>query len=1132
MCINADQRIKNCMLAFYCDPNVTPTAEMGHMRAFYIFYDNDTILGVSNTGNLTNPWNCGEDYGVYQGIDENGVSFHGIWGNIEYCYQKYINKTTNNTYINKLGKLVEDAYRSLRNALPDTTIRQFLNSPLPDSADNIDAEVKYFYPSTINPEAPNFNGGNISQYQGNRKYHREWLLDKRMKWFDAKYGAGTIENYQISFKNEAANGVMTSGEIALYPEFDEWRFYFKSGDSANLVPTNLLNKDQKGTIIYEDTVNSNVVKIQGLYGANKIDFSKWYGNTIDNYISTVNNVGDIRPLPYLKEFILGSENGILYIQSSQLESFFKTDTTVITPNLETLVLKNLKGVNSGSLSAFDLDLSYLTKLTSLDLTDTDAAVTLPEGSQLTTLKMYRPQTLTFENKVNLESLTLDQTSQITEVVVNHCSDYIYNWALTLFLANYNTITSMEIVIGIGDDKDTLSDDTISKLVLVSELVQQRSLTNITITGIAYNANITQPQISTIFNTFGSDLVISSVDTSEFALNLSEGSYLYEGSTLNVAPTLKVDSWAIQIISDEDNIASSIHVDQASSPYLCVLSADRINNNVGHTVTLKVIATRGNINYESDLITVRYVPITGVILSADNNIVSDETIISVSLDQDSTKSHLLDTTYSANITYSVDNGSVTLETTGTKITGIDYIPVVNEDGLVSFTIFGVTGTIQMYYNVQVCTVSELNSNASLGWLKDLIDAYTTQVVDNVTSVMRSDLNKYTIGTSGGTITANIGPGTSVRATEAEGYDLTALKYFKGSTTFTIPSAFKFTNLSIPEGVTTIDWTTPFSSYYGYGTIVFPTSTRKVRVNLTMSQVFNSLQFDLSKATQIKKIYNESTAGSASALPESGIFSLCLTSEQLSGSQNALFVYPTTGITQLGNYSEAVGNAVSAPPAMFNIISNNNPLDFTGTADPIYKLGAPTNTNGLVIGAISTYRMGSEVLTWGTTSPYVKGLYYTFFRGSGWPGQLLTFTRLERIGDCSFYIANTATEAANESFELNIGSGTVTSIGYEAFFGFDREIQGSFANVQSLGYGAFYALGVDSEFTFDVLNSIGGMAFKSSQIMTINLNTDSPSITVAPVNQQPFGNQKKNTLIVQNQELKDTLSSTYGNDVNVL
>ncbi len=74
--MNADQRIKNCMLAFYCDPNAkddnnassyiglgnsgtsmgTKGCPMGHMRAFYIFYDNDTILGLNNEGFLTYDW--------------------------------------------------------------------------------------------------------------------------------------------------------------------------------------------------------------------------------------------------------------------------------------------------------------------------------------------------------------------------------------------------------------------------------------------------------------------------------------------------------------------------------------------------------------------------------------------------------------------------------------------------------------------------------------------------------------------------------------------------------------------------------------------------------------------------------------------------------------------------------------------------------------------------------------------------------------------------------------------------------------------------------------------------------------------------------------------------------------------
>lgn len=433
--------------------------------------------------------------------------------------------------------------------------------------------------------------------------------------------------------------------------------------------------------------------MQGLYGANKIDFSKWYGNTIENHVAVINSDSYLS-LPYVKEFILGSDNAPLYIASDQLGQFFKAGNVVLMPNLETLVIKNLKGVSQNNLSAFDLDLSNLTKLVSIDATNTDTAISLPEGSQLEILKLYRPLDLEFINKIKLETLVLDATSQIENVVINHCSDYLYNWALTLFLANYQTITSMEIVIGTDEDKDTLSDDTISKLVLVAELIQDRGLTNISITGIGYNAHITQSQNSTLFNVFGSDLVISSVDSSEFTLNLEQGVYLYEDSTLYVSPSLKVDDngWRIQFVDDPDNIKNYITVDPSSSPYLCVLSAARINNNTSHTVTLKVIATHNGTEYESDIITVRYVGITGVILSASDNIVSNETTISISLDANTTKQHLLDTTYSANISSSTDNGNISLIQSGTAITGIDYIPESGKDANITFTIFGISGSI--------------------------------------------------------------------------------------------------------------------------------------------------------------------------------------------------------------------------------------------------------------------------------------------------------------------------------------------------------------------------------------------------------------------------------------------------------
>jgi hypothetical protein len=216
------------MISFYCDPTVESNLgvagnyPMGKMRAYYIFYDNDTILGVTNTGELSNGWDSKETGDVFQGVDANtNISYHGIWGNLEYCYNQYIAGNTDATNTYELGRLIDKTYACLRGKLTDvamavfldgdltkftkddlTSVSSYIQGNLPDSADNIDAEIKYFFTTGINPKASDF--ASLEKFQGNRKYHREWLLSKRTKWFDAKYGAGSIQDYFLSFKIGAA----------------------------------------------------------------------------------------------------------------------------------------------------------------------------------------------------------------------------------------------------------------------------------------------------------------------------------------------------------------------------------------------------------------------------------------------------------------------------------------------------------------------------------------------------------------------------------------------------------------------------------------------------------------------------------------------------------------------------------------------------------------------------------------------------------------------------------------------------------------------------------------------------------------------------------------------------------------
>ena len=631
--INADQRIKNCMLAFYCDPNVTSNTDSdtptGHMRGFYIFYDNDTILGVTNTGSLNNPWNAKETHDVFQGIDNNDVPYHGLWGNIEYCYNKYITNTTDNQYIRNLGKLVENAYREIRGKATDEAIKDYLNSHMPDSASNIDAEVKYFYPSTVSPNASNWNAGNIEQYQGSRQYHREWLLDKRTKWFDAQYGAASINAYKINFKLEAANGSFTSRTIKIYSEFDDWKFYWQAGDAGDLVGTQLLSKynfdnetaNNYGVITYNNNVNSNVCHIKGLYGANKIDMSGWYGTDSTNYMSTINNTADnygYNPLPYLKEFIIGSQLGTFYIVSSGLQSLFIRSNEVLTPNLEYLTIQN---VTSNTGGPFDLDFSRLIKVKTLNTSGTSANITLPNGGVLQSLTLKHPTSLSFVDKVNLTSLTIEdidvQNYVIPNITINHSSDYLYRWGLSYLKSKGSSITNFTMTLGNGTDKDTLSAQTVSDLVEIARRITNGTLStdNVHISGIGYYAAITKEQNNTLYNAFGPNLVISSTSTNTYELDLDDGAVLNEGSTLKVYPTLQTDTdngtplYRINYISGDSALAGKVSVSNESSPYLCILQCGTNEDNLSKSCTITVTGTYQGEEVTSDPITVSCVAIT-------------------------------------------------------------------------------------------------------------------------------------------------------------------------------------------------------------------------------------------------------------------------------------------------------------------------------------------------------------------------------------------------------------------------------------------------------------------------------------------------------------------------------------------
>ena len=1148
--INADQRIKNCMLAFYCDPavesNTDPDTPTGHMRGYYIFYDNDTILGVDNTGSLSNSWNADEKFGTFQGIDNNNVSFHGLWGNLEYCYDAYINGTYSTQSVYNLGKLIEDAYKNLRNLASDATIAEYLYSNLPDAADNIDAEVKYFFTSTLAPEkAENFAAGNIQQYQGNRKYHREWLLNKRTKWFDAKYGAGTVNDYKFNFKFKATSGLFEGSTLKFYSAFNNWKFYWQGGDSGALIPTALVQKydftsateNNYGTLTCASTVNSNVYHIKGLYGVNKIDLSGWYGNTQNNFLFSINNVSGYNPLPYLKEFIIGNLDHPFYVTNEGFSSFFMLGSKVLTPNLESLTIQNITGVGilQGSTeenyttytSTINLDLSKLIKLRTIDTTNTLCSLTLPSGSALQTLILKSATELTFEDKVNLNSLTIADTTELSNITVRHSSNYLYLWALNFLLSS--TDTDLTIVFGNGSDKDNISDATVTALVNVARGIRNNTFSGtVNISGIAYNANITSEQINTLYTVFGSDLSISNIDTSEFEITLNEGNVLLEGGELHITPSQAVDiengalTYDIEYVSGNDVLFSNITIDtENSSPYLCIIKANTIDDNINRTCTVKVSARHNGTVAESDDIIVNCVSIGQFTLSmpnATNNIISSMTTVGINLGNESTKRHLL-TSQSQNVQITATSGTCSSLTNDGTFT---FTPVENTDSIITVTIFDRTATLNAFYDVKVCDINQ-NSGTDvpeLLWINDIFTGLFYKFTNN--RIMRSDLSNLTATTNGTsiTITGALGSDTiakTIASVEENTYDLSAIAFFRTDTLFRIPSGIKFTNLSIPEGAANIEWSNIVQSYSGYGTITFPSTTNKVCITLNNLETTSAnLKFDISK-TNIRKIYNTGSASTSNMTNLDNTFSLSLTVSQSAQfyKDNVLFTYNNV-IEQIGYYSETIGNTVSAvPSAMFNVTE----ATINSQYNPIYSFGSPTSIK--YVGFISSYRMIAEAIRWNTIQAYVKGLYFTFYNGSGVPGNQslapLTFSQLEFIGDASFY-------GILSGVLPNVYIGNrVKKIGCAAFEGFLGQIQES-TSISNVNLNALEIVGtrglnsLDQNHIFNIgqvnnpvtLSEIQSYAFSVSENKshTINLYTETPITTIGA--EYPFGTSNRNVI----------------------
>ena len=279
-----DQRVKNMMLSFFYHPG------REKVLGYFIFYDNDTIMGVRNDGRLKYGYDIDEntidmelstaDKTVYAYAGHDSV----LWQLVRECLQQEL----------------QAAYIRLRRVLTNEAILNIFDkeqsAKFCERIYNKDSVLKYVVPKTEGVTV--LKDGQVTKQtysyleamQGSRTAHRHWWLRNRLAMLDAKYATGQYPSTDLTFKGNSAAGAT----IRAWSGRD---FYFGFSREGQMMAHDKVHAGQEWSYTYSQMAN--VGTIFHFYGgeyARKMDLSEWGGFTDLT----------LPMLPRLEELVLGA----------------------------------------------------------------------------------------------------------------------------------------------------------------------------------------------------------------------------------------------------------------------------------------------------------------------------------------------------------------------------------------------------------------------------------------------------------------------------------------------------------------------------------------------------------------------------------------------------------------------------------------------------------------------------------------------------------------------------------------------------------------------------------------------------------------------------------------------------------
>lgn len=383
-----DQTVKNAMLTTEgpADENRPDLPSLW----FFINYDNDTILGVKNTGHLKHDpyitrttFEVGTTTPTYAGREST------LWNNLE----------ADEEFMNVVAETDRNLYSSVNGLSYQNAIDMYNNKQAGKWCEriyNMDAQTKYI-DTYISPSKESENAGDdatldyLFNVQGPRSAHRKWWLSKRFNIYDSIFSTGDylkqIFKIIIDKLNDDKNVYIKSGEDIYYG------YGLNTGESYKSPTT--VKPGETCTLTISKTINyGSPISIYAAVNIEEMDLRE-----VGDNLTIIEAAGAYTQAlgTKLKRLIVGDRNEPFFNNTTLntisghgvLEKLEELDVTGISKmnTLENIYkLKNLKKLYSAG-----------TNMTSISFTEGGNIEEIEASASLTSLKFVETLNITWND---------------------------------------------------------------------------------------------------------------------------------------------------------------------------------------------------------------------------------------------------------------------------------------------------------------------------------------------------------------------------------------------------------------------------------------------------------------------------------------------------------------------------------------------------------------------------------------------------------------------------------------------------------------------------------------------------------------------------------------------------------------